>query len=184
MKHNPSLLHTSHFSIDDTCICTFEPILNEKNIISILTKVQTNLERLEVSTEIVDSIFHVLVELLQNALHYALDRQRENTTKAEAPASLAIHFDTQEQSCCIVCTNTIVRKEKENIQRKIQELQGLSETELRKLARTKMRTKKDVHAQGAGLGFIRMMLHIHAPIETHFKALEENSLSYSITLRV
>jgi hypothetical protein len=152
-------------------IYDFNEKINEKSIIEVATKIEQLLLSNGASKRKLRDVYETTIEMLQNVLNYSYDSAEIEAKKMEANGTFSIKYDSKNDTYFLQSCNLIDGKKEDVIQKKIANLKTLDEKELRKLAREKMRTKKDLHDKGAGLGLISIAKKSSKPMEYTFEEI-------------
>ncbi|WP_455756964.1 SiaB family protein kinase [Sulfurimonas sp.] len=172
----------SYLEVDGSVICQFDEKIDNKNIVSSVTNIESSLKKLNISEEKIDDIFKVMIEILNNILNYSSDTKDIGNKSNEAKGTFKIVIDTKLNSFIMESSNLIYDSQKEILESRLLEVKGLDYNSLRKLKRKKMRAKYDVHDKGAGLGFLTMALIVGDSINIEFIPVEGNILKYILRL--
>jgi len=157
-----------------------DKIDHEKLIYTVNTIENVLLEN-SVKQSKIRSINELTIEILQNIINYA-----HTCTKKEYTSNFKIYYSTNNDEYILESTNIIAKSKKETILERANNVINLDKDELRKLLREKMRSKKDLHEFGAGLGFIVMARKASKNIEVSFEKYEadEDLLKFNLKLHV
>jgi hypothetical protein len=127
------------------------------------------------------NIYDISIEMLQNILKYSYGNKVDENKKREADGKFILSYDSSIQKVTICSCNLISSSQVETIKQRVDEIKGLNEKELRKLLRAKMKSKKDGHENGAGLGFATIATKVSKPIRVDFQEiLEDMVMKYKL----
>lgn len=171
---------SSYLQIDQKRVYEFGHVINQENIINIIQTLESSL--VHVPQEKIENITKVMIEILQNILSYAFDAKELENKKRESQATFIIIVDRNSNRYMIKSSNLIKSSQQKIIQQKINEVDGLSELELRTKIKEKMRSKRDLHSRGAGLGFLTIALRVTQSIQTEFLPFKDDISEFILTL--
>ncbi len=152
--------------------------INEEEIVKNAKNIENILKQNGASPDKIQNVFELFVESMQNMLNYSYGTIELENNKRESNCNFSLSYDTQENSYILESCNLIQANQKENIEKNLDQIQGLDKMALRKLARKKVRSRKDTHDKGAGLGFIIMARKSLKPIEVTFIPQSNNIFRY------
>ena len=168
--------------IDDKVIYEFDDIVNEENMIESAKYIEELLKKNNAKPDKIQNVFVLLIEVMQNILNYSYGAIVLEDNKKEAFGMLIISYRSQNDTYTLQSCNLITKAQENEIRNKLEAVEGLDSTALRKLARDKMRSKEDKHQKGAGLGFILMARKCIEPIEVDFIPWKEDIIQYKLKL--
>ena len=139
-------------------------------IISGLTSALENeVESGDLSVAASTNLFTIFIELAQNMMNYS--KVKSSNDHSFDPKGLILVGMNKEQShYYILSRNIIDTPDKEKVESRLKELEGLDKDELRKLYREKRKSGRDKHTKGAGIGFVeiaRRCDHMEHKFETY-----------------
>jgi len=158
--------------------------ISQESIILSVKIIKNKLEAYKVEKEKIHNICEISIEMLQNILKYSYGKKKCDDKKNEADGVFIVKYNTEDNIVTIISTNLIDKKQEDIINQRIQEVSKLDEKAMNKIFIGKMRSKKDNHKNGAGLGFITMAQKIINPIETKFEYILGDILRYTLKVVV
>lgn len=165
--------------IGENIVHNFSDSINEQSIIENATKIEEILLKNRAEPKKVQDVYEISIELMQNILNYSYGAIDLGNNKREGYGTLQIFYALD--GCYRITTSNLIENNIEDIiVNKINQLDGLDKKALRKLAREKMRSKKDVHEKGAGLGFINIAKKSLKPMEMSFRKNSENLTLFTL----
>ena len=170
--------------MDENIISELHSKITQENIITTVQTIKQQLLDNNLDKEKVFNIYDISIEMLQNILKYSYGNRIDEDKKREADGQFIVAYNSANDKFTISSSNLITSNQIEIIEQRVVEVAGLSEKELRKLLRTKMKSKKDNHENGAGLGFVTIATKISEPIQVNFEKVLENVTKYSLTVMV
>lgn len=154
--------------IDKNPIYSFTQTVTEDNIIESAKAIEKMLISNQAKPEKIQNVFEIIVEIMQNMLNYSYGSRSIDENKKEGYGSFSLSYFSNEDTYVICSGNEIANSQQKIIEERVKEIEGLDSQALRKLLREKMRSKKDIHDKGAGLGFATIAKKCIAPIEINF----------------
>lgn len=115
--------------------------------------------------------FAVLVEQLQNVLHYAADAV-DMATGRMASGELIIRLDPD--GLCLSCGNLIRQDLAPRIARRLDALAGTDKETLKALYKSSRQQGPDEQSRGAGLGFLEMARRAVRPMRYEIQSLSDD----------
>jgi len=164
--------------IDDKTIYSFCGKVNEEALVKYTKDIEQLLKEHGAKPSKIRNVFELVVETLQNMIHYSACTVENEDGKKESPCSFTLSYHSEDESYIIDSCNLIESYKKDIIQKRLKEVQNLTKPELRKLTFKKVRSQHDRHSDGAGLGFIMMARKSKKPIEIEFIPSENNLLKF------
>ncbi len=171
-------------SIDDKVICNLTPKITQESIVLSVKDIKQQLQDNGVSSEKVFDVYDTSIEILQNILKYSYGNTITEDKKREADGKFTVSYNSSKQSITINSSNNISSDQVETIKKRIDEVSGLDEKSLKKLLREKMRSKRDGHANGAGLGFATIATKVIQPIEVGFNNISDEVVEYTLKIKI
>ena len=170
--------------IDTHIIYEFNAKVTQENIITSANTIKAQLIDENIDNEKVDAVYEITIEILQNILKYSYGNKIDEDNIREADGKFGITYDSTKNMITLKSCNLINTNKVELIKQRIQEVSGLDATELRKLFRNKMKTRKDIHDDGAGLGFITIASKASQEIKVDFESITNGVEKYSLEVVV
>jgi len=126
----------------------------------------------ETSTGVMQKVFSIFVELMQNVINYSVERGSVSEEDPELSFGILVIGKKNDQFY-IKSGNYISRAQKESLEEKLPLIQGMDKDELKRYYKQQRREEVDEGSKGAGLGFIEMARRASRPIEYDFLPTEE-----------
>ena len=166
--------------IDDNTISQLSSKITQENIITTVQDIKQQLLDNSIDKEKVFNIYDISIEMLQNILKYSYGNQIDENKKRAADGKFTLAYDSTTNEVTVSSCNLISSTQVETINQRVDEVAELTEKELRKLLRTKMKSKRDGHENGAGLGFATIATKISQPIKVEFEDILEGVVKYRL----
>ncbi|MFW5931203.1 MAG: SiaB family protein kinase [Desulfosalsimonas sp.] len=118
----------------------------------------------ETSTGVMQKVFSIFVELMQNIINYSADRGSVGEEEPELSFGILVIGKKNDQFY-IKSGNYISRDQKESLEEKLPVIREMDKDELKKFYKQQRRKEVEEGSKGAGLGFIEMARRASSPIE-------------------
>ena len=115
-------------------------------------------------------LYVVFIEVTQNIMHYSL--------KGDHKAFVLI--GSEGEYYYLLSQNLVTKKDKEKIEKLLDEIINLDKSEIKKLYRERRRSGEKSHSAGGGIGFLEIA-KVSEKIEFNFEEVGEN---YIFTLKI
>ncbi len=168
--------------IDDNTISKLSSKITQENIITTVQNIKQQLLDNCMDKEKVFNIYDISIEMLQNILKYSYGNQIDEQHKRAADGKFTLSFDSTKNEVIVASCNLISLTQAETIRQRVDEVAGLDEKALRKLLRAKMKSKRDNHENGAGLGFATIASKISQPLEVEFEEILDGVMKYKLVV--
>jgi len=151
-----------------------------QSLIAGMTEVlEKEVEDANLSMKISNDIFVVFIELSQNVMNYS---KKFKSDEDFDPKGL-IYVGKDSKDYFVESKNIISVKDKEKIEKRLQNIQKLSKDEVKKLYKEVRRSGKDSHAKGGGLGFLEIAKKVSS-FEFEFRELSEDKLYFNFIAHI
>lgn len=146
-----------------------------------LLKQKMSLE--EVKTSTIMNVFSVVVEQVQNIIHYSAEKVRTGNLQEAYPlGTLVIGYEGEQYF--VMSGNLIANTDVARLREKLTPLCRMTKDELKKIYKEKRRETPEQGSKGAGLGFIDMARKASQPIEFDFQKINAHVSFFSIKVFV
>ena len=170
--------------IDRHIIYEFDAKVTQENIITSAQTIRAQLIDKNIDNQKIDAVYEIAIEILQNVLKYSYGNKIDEDKIREADGKFGITYDSIKNRITLKSCNLINTNKVELIKQRVKEVSGLNAQELRKLFRSKMKTRKDNHDDGAGLGFITIASKASQEIKVDFETIINGVEKYSLEVVV
>jgi len=166
--------------VDEHVISELHSKITQENIIATVQNIKEQLLSFNLDKEKIFNVYDISIEMLQNILKYSYGNKIYENKKREADGRFMVSYNSTTQDITICSCNLITSLQKNIIKQRVDEVKNLSEKELRKLLRSKMKSRKDNHEDGAGLGFTTIATKISKPIKVQFEEVLKDIMKYRL----
>ena len=126
----------------------------------------------DTSTNIIQKVFSIFVELMQNIINYSA--QRVTAEEAEQEISYGVLIVGKEENQFYIISGNYIRGEPEaGLREKLTKIRSMDRDELKQYYKQQRRLQVDNASKGAGLGFIEMARKASQPIEFEIAGMED-----------
>jgi hypothetical protein len=161
-------------------ILAFSGAISQPVLSGFAKGMEVRLQSIGVEMKKIRIIFEVLVEMMQNILNYSLDSKEIKDSFYESSGVVVMGYDNRIGKYFVVSGNRVEREDRERIIKRIDEVNRLSDAELRELYKSRRKSRRDSHGRGAGLGIIDLARKSTEPIEYQFEPIDETTLFFSL----
>ena len=125
----------------------------------------------ETSTNIIQNVFSIFVELMQNIINYSA--QRVTAIESESEISYGVLIVGKKEDHFYIISGNYIQKEQEALLReKLSKIRSMNQKELKQYYKQQRREHIDEASKGAGLGFIEMARKASQPIDFEIARME------------
>lgn len=158
--------------------------ISQESIIDSVKTIKNGLEHYKVPQKKIHDIYQISIEILQNILKYSYGSRTLDDKLSEADGIFIVKYNTTNTTILILSSNLIYAEQKETINQRVNEVLKLDQQAIKKLFIEKMKSKKDTHKKGAGLGFITIAQKTTHPIEVQFEYISSDIYKYTLQVVV
>jgi len=174
--------HFYHQLQDKGIIFSFSGPISQSLLEGIGQTLKQKMTLEETSKNIIQKVFSIFVELMQNIINYSAQRVTAEAAEQEISYGVLI-VGKEENHFYIISGNYIQENQEDALQEKLTNIRTMDHEELKKYYKQQRRAPVDDASKGAGLGFIEMARKASQPIE--FKiARMENGYSFFVVKAV
>jgi|GEM_PF-1180902 len=141
---------------EEGIIFSFSGLISQSLTSFMNEAVKEQLEELVEDRNTQKAIFLIIAEQLQNIMSYSSNKQVGAGQKNVSPGSLLLAYDKEKAKYYVSSSNEIIEEDKEKISQRIDLVNSMEKSELRKFLREQLRTGENKHDRGAGVGFVEM----------------------------
>jgi len=164
---------------DGIVFLSYGGFLTQALISSMTDALEKEAKHNELSMEVSHNIFTIFIELSQNMMNYAKFHQIEAIKSSYKKGLIIVGLSPDEISYYILSRNIINAQDKETIESRLKEIEGLDKDSLRALYREKRKIGHQKHEYGAGIGFIEIARRCDK-LEYHFHSINENLYYFTV----
>jgi hypothetical protein len=146
----------------------------------ILSLVEKKLVSIEINQKIRKRIFKIFVEVLQNIYHYF----RELDTEVQEYYSIIVLLCKEDSGYTIITGNHVQSEKVAELRFKIDEINALSETELKNLYINRLNDGSMTKSGGAGLGILDIVRRSGGKLQYDFREINEKFHFFSLNVKV
>ncbi len=169
-----NLLEIRKIMEQEGIIFSFTGLISQKMLVGIVETVKKELLELGAKNSVVNAIFSIAIEQMQNIMSYSSDKKIIDSSIYASQGICAIGLDKHNNKYFVASSNKINKNDKTKIKEKIDKVNSLNYNELRKYLRDLLKSGRDSHSRGAGVGFVEMAKRSSENIEYNFTHFEDN----------
>lgn len=155
-------------------IFSFSGIVSQSILVGIVETVKNELKSHGTDESVVNSIFLIVIEQMQNIMSYASDKKELSKNRFASAGITVIGYDEQLEKYFVASSNKILPTDKDKVTQKLEKINSLDSKEQRKYLREMLRSGKDTHDRGAGVGFIEMAKRSSEKLQYKFSSLHDH----------
>ncbi|WP_082936354.1 SiaB family protein kinase [Halodesulfovibrio spirochaetisodalis] len=171
------------FLQDNGVVFYFNGPVSQEVVEGIGDAVRTKLKHEDAGLSMIQRVFTILVEQMQNIIRYSTDRLADAEDGAETALGQIILGVDDEGGYFVSCGNKINSADTDKLQKKIEQVQHMDSDELKKFYKEMRRKDPDADSKGAGLGFIEMARKASAPLSFSIEPLDESSSFFAMKVK-
>ena len=168
--------------ICEKTIMKFNGLITQRLIVDLAKTVEDALVELDVDDTKIQTIFILLVEIMQNILSHSINSKDLGNNTCQCMGNIHVSLDKSNEIYKIRSENLISKTEKEHIVTLLEEANSLDADGLKSLYKKRRRNKNRNHHSSAGLGFLDMARKSKNKLS--FKFSENNKESLMIELEI
>ncbi|SMG12109.1 hypothetical protein SAMN05661096_00467 [Marivirga sericea] len=159
-------------------LLAYQGIITDSLTNNLLTLAENKLAMVEYNSRIKKKVFNILVEVLQNIYHN--QEEIRNSTFQEILVMVVKTSSSYE----IISGNYIDQKNKSLLKKRIEEINQLTNDELRTKYRSKLDEGVFSDKGRAGLGIMDMVRKSGRPLQFGFKTIDDNYAYFSLQVTI
>jgi len=165
---------------DDIVFLSYSGYLSQSLIVGMVEVIEQEASDSKLTMKVSHNIFTVFIELSQNILNYAktIDEKDEDENAKKSQGFIVITRD-EKQSYCIHSQNIISMHDKEYISKVLNEIQSLTQGEIKKKYKELRKSGENTHKKGGGIGFYEIARKCDN-IEFDFREINANKYYFNI----
>lgn len=147
---------------------------------NLLALAENKLAMVEYNSRIKKKVFNILVEVLQNIYHNQ-DEIKESSDSFQEIMVMVVKNSTSYE---VISGNFIKQNNTENLKKRIEEINQLSNDELRAKYRSKLDEGVFTETGRAGLGIMDMVRKSGQPLQFGFKSINDEYAYFSLQVNI
>ncbi len=168
--------------IEQNKLIEFKGILTFDIIAGLINELKIKMDEYQENVNIYKRILTIMVETLENICKYAIFQYDNNGIKTDVPSEFSL---VKNDDKYILTTGNLIKLEdQQNINDRINMINHLDSSGIRKLYRKIISDGKFNSEGGAGLGFIEMAKSSQGKINHNFKHVNNDNVFFTINLEI
>ena len=159
---------------------SFSGTISQSILSSIAETLEKELHSTGISFPLIQNIFAVFTEQMQNIMSYSQERIHLGNNAFESPGICVVGYDQDKEHFFVSSANMMYPKDESKLCEKLDKIIPMSKDELREYYKTLRRSGKEKHGRGAGLGFLEMAKKSALPIEYMITNLDNKRSFFEI----
>ena len=165
-------------------IFSFSGMITQEIVCTIAETVEKELQDNGEKQKIVNDVFAILTEQMQNVMSYAKDRIEKRDNVFESAGLVLVGYSQAKQKYFVATANGMLSADKKPLVEKLEKINSLDEAGLRSFYKELRRSGQDKHGRGAGLGFLEMAKRASEPLEYSFHPIDEAHALFEIKVYI
>ena len=169
---------------DKSVIFSFTGTISQVVLTGLGDVIEKELQTNDTKTKIIQNIFAIFTEQMQNIMSYSKDKKEKSCNMFESHGVCIIGYDLSKNKYYVSSANFMDKNDEEAVTNKINKINSLDKTELKQYYRELRKSGKDAHNRGAGLGFLEMAKKSNDPLEFTITKMDRDRLFFEIKVYV
>lgn len=161
-------------------VVAYNGYLSEKVLVSLAEILSEKLQIDQLGPSLTKRAFGLFCEQAQNVIRYSADRFVAGETEPVQYGNGLLTVGYTGDNVYILCGNLIEGQHQQVVEQRLNELQNMSDKELRKLYRQKLKDESDEQSKGASVGLIEIMRRSTHPVEYDFISYNDTQVFFCI----
>ncbi len=165
-------------------IFSFSGTISQSVLSSIAETIEKELRSTGVSFSLIQNIFAVFTEQMQNIMSYSSECTCIGDEAFESPGICVVGYDKSVEHYYVCSANSISPNGIPGLSEKLDKIIAMNKQELRQYYKELRRSGKESHGRGAGLGFLEMAKKSALPIQYTITQLDSNRSFFEIKVYI
>ncbi len=165
-------------------IFSFSGTISQNILSSIAETIEKELHSTGISFSLIQNIFSVFTEQMQNIMSYSHERIQLGDNTFESPGICVVGYDKSVGHYYVSSANIISPEGGPVLSAKLDKIIAMNKAELRQYYKELRRSGKDTHGRGAGLGFLEMAKKSALPLQYSISKLDGNRAFFEIKVYI
>lgn len=168
------------FERDDGIIFYFNGPVSQSVVEGVGDAVRAKMRHDDVGLGVMQKVFIILIEQMQNIVRYSTDRLRDDEFGAETARGQVIVGQNGDGSYFISSGNKIRREDAAELYDRIEHVRHMTQEELKVHYKEQRRKSKSGSQKGAGLGLIEMARKSGKPLDYAIEPMDDKTSFFSM----
>jgi hypothetical protein len=169
---------------DDYTLFSFKGIVNKGILDSLFSTIETKLKIIETSVEKRKKIYNILVECLQNLYHHGEQIPYKDTLEGILSKSILLLISKKDTQYHIKTGNYISRAKSEELKKRLEDINNMTEKELRDFHNNILKSGERTEKGTAGLGLIDIARKSNNKLNYEFIPVDEKYDFFCLGIRL
>lgn len=159
---------------------SFSGTVSQNILSSVAETLEKELHATGVAYTLIQNIFAVFTEQMQNIMSYSQERIHLGNNAFESPGICIVGYDQEKEYFFVSSANIMHPEDESKLREKLDKIIPMKKDDLREYYKTLRRSGKEKHGRGAGLGFLEMAKKSALPVEYKITRLDEKRSFFEI----
>ncbi len=165
-------------------IFSFSGTISQNILSSIAETIEKELHSTGVSYSLIQNIFAVFTEQMQNIMSYSNEHICMEDNAFESPGICVVGYDKRVEHYYVSSANIMASEGGSVLSKKLDKIIAMNKTELREYYKELRRSGKETHGRGAGLGFLEMAKKSVLPLQYTITQLDNSRSFFEIKVYI
>ena len=165
-------------------IFSFSGTISQNILSAIAETIEKELHSSGLSYSLIQNIFAVFTEQMQNIMSYSNERIHMGDNAFESPGICVVGYDKQVGHYYVSSANIMDPADGPELSTKLDKIIVMDKKELREYYKALRRSGKDIHGRGAGLGFLEMAKKSALPLQYAITPEDNNRAFFEIKVYI
>lgn len=178
------ILRLKEYLEDEGVILSFSGKISQEIVTSLCETIEKELTAMQVQAKIIQNIFGILTEQMQNIMSYSRERIEKGDNRFVGFGLTVVGFDSDAEKYYVSSGNFMNVDDEVKVAAKIDKINQMDEAELKDYYRELRKSGRNKHERGAGLGFLEMKKKSSDPLQYEVKPTTDKGAFFSIKVYV
>ena len=165
-------------------IFSFSGTISQNILSAIAETIEKELHSSGLSYSLIQNIFAVFTEQMQNIMSYSNERIHLGDNAFESPGICVVGYDKDIGHYYVCSANIMDPVDGPELSTKLDKITAMDKKELREYYKMLRRSGKDIHGRGAGLGFLEMAKKSALPLQYAITQLDTSRAFFEIKIYI
>lgn len=165
-------------------IFSFSGTISQNILSSIAETIEKELHATGISFSVIQNIFAVFTEQMQNIMSYSNERISMGNNAFESPGICVVGYDNSIGNYYVCSANIMSPDGESGLSAKLDKIIAMNKTELKGYYKELRRSGKQRHGRGAGLGFLEMAKKSSLPLQYTITNLDDSRSFFEIKVYI
>jgi hypothetical protein len=173
------LFELKRLMLENGMVLGYSGPVSQSIIVEIGEALQSTLQRDAKLGKSSRRVFSIFIELLQNILHYSIERTTDEPAHQQQPVGVSV-VGTEDDNIYVMSGNVISSKQRAKLESYLAKVNAMNADELKALHKEVRKRPMPTTASGAGLGIIDIARKSGNPLHYEFYEIGPDELFFSV----